>query len=87
MTEFEKLWAAVKSAPANTDFATLAKLMKCAGFELRMGRKQHAVFLNRTYGKLLNVAKPHHGPVKPSYVRECLKIIEEIRTSQESSDD
>jgi hypothetical protein len=80
VTEFEKLLDAVSRAPANTDFATLVKLMRFAGFELRMGKKQHAIFINRTYGKLQNVAQPHHGPVKPVYVRDCLKIIEELRT-------
>ena len=87
MTEFEKLWAAVSSAPANTDFATLVKLMASAGFELRMGKKQHAIFTNRAYGKLQNVARPHRGPVKPVYVRECLKTIEEIWVLQGKIDD
>ncbi len=87
MTEYEKLWAAVSSAPANTDFPTLMKLMKSAGFEMRMGRKQHAIFTNRRYGKLQNVARPHHGPVKPVYVRECLKTIEEIQVLQGKIDD
>ena len=87
MTEFEKLWAAVSNAPANTDFATLVKLMKSAGFELRMGRKQHAIFTNRRHGKLQNVARPHRGPVKPVYIRECLKMVEEIQVLQEKSDD
>lgn len=86
MNEFEKLWAAVSSAPVNTDFATLVKLMASAGFELRMG-KQHAIFTNRGYGKLQNVARPHRGPVKPVYVRECLKIIEEIGVLQGKIDD
>ncbi len=87
MTEFEKLWAAVSSAPANTDFATLVKLMEFAGFELRMGKKQHAIFTNRAYRKLQNVARPHHGPVKPFYVRECLKVIEEIQMFREKIND
>lgn len=38
-----------------------------------MGKKQHAIFTNQAYGKRQNVAKPHHGPVNPVYVRECLK--------------
>jgi hypothetical protein len=82
MTEFEELLTAVRGAPANTDFATLVKLMRSAGFDLRMGKKQHVIFINRTYGKLQNVAKPHRGPVKPVYVRDCLRIIEELRTLQ-----
>jgi hypothetical protein len=78
MSDFEKLLAAVTAAPANTNFGTLTKLMEGAGFEMRMGKKQHAIFINPTHGKLINVAKPHHGPVKPAYVRECLKTIAEI---------
>ncbi len=86
-TDFEKLLSEVSDAPANTDFATLVKLMEAAGFELRMGKKQHAVFLHRTHHKLQNLAKPHHGPVKPIYVRECLKIIKELQGLQEKPDD
>jgi hypothetical protein len=86
-TDFEKLWSKVSSAPANTDFATLVKLMEFAGFELRMGKKQHAIFVHRTHHKLQNVAKPHHGPVKPVYVRECLKTIRELWGLQEKPDD
>jgi hypothetical protein len=85
VTEFEKLLTVVSRAPANTDFSTLVKLMRSAGFELKMGKRQHAIFINRTYGKLQNVAKPHRGPVKPVYVRDCLKIIGELRTVQEES--
>jgi len=75
MADLERLFAAVSGAPANTDFNTLTKLMRSAGFDLRMGKKQHAVFINRTTHQMINVAKPHRGRVKPVYVRECLKVI------------
>ena len=78
MSEFEKLLTAVSAAPANTDFATLVKLMRSAGFELRMGKKQHGIFTSRIHRRMINVAKPHHEPVKPVYVRECLKTIAEV---------
>ena len=78
MLELEKLVRAVSAAPANTDFPSLVKLMRAAGFELRMGKKQHAIFIHHTQRRLVNVAKPHHGPVKPVYLRECLKVIAQI---------
>jgi predicted RNA binding protein YcfA (HicA-like mRNA interferase family) len=83
VADFEKLLASVSNAPANTDFATLVQLMELAGFQLRMGKKQHAIFTNKTHAIRRTVAKPHHGPVKPVYVRECLKAIEELRFAQE----
>jgi len=73
MSDFEKLLAAVTAAPANTNFGTLTKLMEGAGFEMRMGKKQHAIFINPAHGKLINVAKPHHGPVKPHMCASVLK--------------
>ncbi len=82
MTEFEKLLTVVSRAPANTDFSTLVKLVRSAGFELKMGKRQHAIYINRTYGKLQNVAKPHRGPVMPVYVLDCLMIIGVLRTVQ-----
>jgi hypothetical protein len=83
MADLDKLFAAVRDAPANTDFNTLTSLMRSAAFDLRMGKKQHAVFINRTTRQLINVAKPHRGPVKPVYVRECLKVIAAALTEKE----
>lgn len=86
MIELEQLFTDAVDAPANTDFAVLVKLMEAAGFKLKMGRRGHAIFTHRAYGIRQNVAKPHHGPVKPVYVRECLKAIEKVQLLQEKSD-
>jgi hypothetical protein len=79
VTPLEKLLDAVANAPANTRFDTLVRLMEAAGFRLRMGKRGHAIFIHRAYHILQNVAVPHHGPVKPVYVRECLKAIEKLQ--------
>ncbi|HYB91525.1 MAG TPA: hypothetical protein VEC38_10805 [Candidatus Binataceae bacterium] len=51
-----------------------------------MGSKQHGIFTNRTFNVRQTVAKPHHGPVKPVYVRDCLKAIEELQARQGKTD-
>src|SRR5260370_23440322 len=86
MADLEMLLGNVSQAPANTDFGTLVELMTLAGFELRMGKKQHAIFTNKAHGIRQTVAKPYHGPVKPVYVRECLKAIESLRVAQGKPD-
>jgi predicted RNA binding protein YcfA (HicA-like mRNA interferase family) len=84
--DFEQLFATVAAAVANTKFETLVKLMESVGFEMRIGKKHHAIFTHRAYGLRQNVAIRHHGPMKPVYVRECIKILEKFQMLQGNTD-
>lgn len=86
MRDLDQRLADVANAPANTDFDELVAVMKAAGFEFRMGKKGHGIFTNRAYGVRQTVARPHHGPVKPVYVKDCLNAIDKLRALQEKTD-
>ena len=77
VSKYERLLNKVKSSPKHTSLTELIKLMELVGFAWRRGSKNHYIF----YCKLITigVAPPHSGRfVKPIYVRNCLKAINEV---------
>ena len=86
MVDFEQLFAEVCDAPANTRFEKLAKLMEAAGFKTKIGKKNHAIFTHPAYGIRQNVAIPHHGPMLPVYVRDCINTLEKLQVLKGNTD-
>jgi hypothetical protein len=87
MDDLHKLFEKVANAPANTRLKDLISLMELAGFKTKHGKKGDIViFTNATYHVRQTAAKPHHGPVLPVYVRDCLKAIERVQFLQGNTD-
>jgi hypothetical protein len=85
--ELARLFARATNAPASIRFTELVKLMELAGFKTKYGRKGDiAIFIHPSCHVLQTAAKPHHGPVLPVYVRDCLKAIEKVRLLQGKAD-
>ncbi|MCE2928484.1 MAG: type II toxin-antitoxin system HicA family toxin [Candidatus Caenarcaniphilales bacterium] len=75
--KYRKLLSQVKENPKNVTVTELIKLMELIGFSFRRGSKNHYIFYYQS--KTICVAPPHPGKhIKPVYVKECLKAIEEI---------
>ena len=83
VTKHEKLLSRVKSSPKHVTVTELIKLMELVGFSWRRGSKNHYIFY---YGSItIGVAPPHPGRfVKPVYVKNCLKGIEEVIKNEEN---
>lgn len=83
----EKLFAKVAQAKKSTRFEALVKLMEVWNFETTYGESGDiAIFRHRVYPVQTTAAKPHHGPVKPVYVRHCLNAIEQVQLHEEQGD-
>jgi hypothetical protein len=88
MAEFAKLLARIANAPASTRFGDLVKLMELAGFKTKYGTKGDiAIFTHAACNVRQTAAKPHHGPVLPVYIRDCLKAIAQVQLLQGDIDD
>lgn len=80
--KYERLLSKVKASPKHTSLTELIKLMELVGFSWRRGSKNHCVFYYKSM--TIGVAPPHGGRfVKPIYVRNCLKAIEEVIKNEE----
>src|ERR1700677_1193312 len=52
------------------------EVMELAGFKTKYGTKGDiAIFTHAACNIRQTAAKPHHGPVLPVYVRDCLKAL------------
>lgn len=77
MKKYEQVLNKIRNSPKHVSLTELIKLMELTGFTWRRGSKNHYVFY---HGPLtVGVAPPHQGRfVKPIYVRNCLKAINEV---------
>ena len=83
VTKHERLLNSVRTSPKHVSLTELIKLMELVGFSWRRGSKNHYVFYYKSI--TLSVAPPHSGRfVKPVYVKNCLKAIEEVVKYEES---
>lgn len=88
MSERELLLSSVEDAPKSTDISLLVKLMEAWGFDHRTtSSNDNILFWHKVYEVRASAARPHHGPVLVTYVRKCLRAIEEIQIREAQSDD
>ena len=82
VSKYERLLNRVNSAPKQVSLTELIKLMELVGFTWRRGSKNHYVFYYKSI--TIGVAPPHSGRfVKPIYVKNCLKAINEVIKNEE----
>lgn len=75
--KYTKILRKIKENPKNVTVTELIKLMELIGFSYRRGSKNHYIFYYQSF--TIGVAPPHPGKhIKPIYVRECLKAINEV---------
>ena len=87
MGQRERLFAKVCEGRRNVRFEALVRLMELWGFEARYNSAGDGVsFRHGQYAIIVTAAKPHHGPVKPVYVRGCIGAIEEAQLREANSD-
>ena len=88
MEKRTKLLTRIQQGPKSVRFAELVKVMKAFGFKDRpMEKGDGVVFSHTVYaGLIVTIAKPHHGPVLPVYVRTCLNAIEDIAIREAHTD-
>ncbi len=75
--KYTKILRKIKENPKAVTVTELIKLMELIGFSYRRGSKNHYIFYYQSL--TIGVAPPHPGKhIKPIYVRECLKAINEV---------
>lgn len=82
----DKLFAEIKENPKNVSFEKLKNVYEMFGFEVkppRGGGSHYRAILNE---HTLIVPKPHGKHVKATYVKEAIKIFEDIKCDEEVAD-
>ena len=82
----DKLFTEIKENPKNVSFEKLKSLYEMFGFEVkppRSGGSHYKAILNKY---TLTVPRPHGKHVKSTYVKEAIKIFEDIKYDEEVAD-
>ena len=77
MAQLDKLYLKVASAPANTRFEDLVRLVEAVGFVEIRERGSHRIFRHRDRPRLLLNLQPLRGKSKEYQVREVLAMIDQ----------
>jgi predicted RNA binding protein YcfA (HicA-like mRNA interferase family) len=75
MTRRQKLLQQLRNNPKNVRFEDLDKLMRWYGFECR-SPKGGSHYVYKRKGQC-SITVPHNKPIKSTYVREALALIDE----------
>lgn len=83
MPNRDQMFQTAKQGVRNVRFADLVALMEAWGFNYRLGASgDNGIFVHPTHHESASTAKPHHGPVKPVYVRACLAAIGRVKNKE-----
>lgn len=77
MGKCDKLLEKARQAPKNLRFEELCQLAECYGFQFQRQNSSHCTYKHTELPLLLTFQKCT-GTVKPVYVRDLLKAIEEL---------
>ena len=76
MSKRDKLLKSIRNNPANVKFETLQKLLLHFGFKERQPRSGSSHYTYTLNGYIITI--PKHKPVNKVYVKQFLKLIDEI---------
>ena len=63
----------------NVHFEEVCHLLELHDWELhRIAKSNHYLYVHSDYEGTVNIPKPHHSDVLPTYVRNAIKAIEEV---------
>ncbi|MCH4890673.1 addiction module toxin, HicA family [Acidaminobacter sp. JC074] len=83
MSKREKLLNKIKNNPTNVKFETLQTLLLHYGFIERQPKKGSSHY-TYVYGNLI-ITIPKHKPVNKIYVKQFLKLIDDLEKGKENS--
>ena len=83
MTKREKRLQRMRQNPRNVSFETLRKVLEDYGFVLQRSSGSHWSFSVQIGVRLRLLVVPYRKPVKPVYIREAIKLIDEIQAEGE----
>jgi predicted RNA binding protein YcfA (HicA-like mRNA interferase family) len=78
MSKRKKRLERIRQNPKNVSFEDLRKLLEDYGFVLERSSGSHHSFKVEINGEYTLFVVPYRRPVKPNYVRDALKLIDEI---------
>jgi predicted RNA binding protein YcfA (HicA-like mRNA interferase family) len=77
----------IRQNPKNASFEDLRTLLEDYGFTFERSSGSHHSFKVRIKGEYVLFVAPYRRPVKPNYVRDALKLIEEIESELGDEED
>ncbi len=87
MSKREKRLQRILQNPKNVSFGDLRKVLEDYGFVLDRSSGSHHSFKVEIKGEFRLFVVPYRRPLKPVYVKEALKLIEEIEDVEEETDE
>lgn len=87
MSKRRKRLERMKNNPRNVSFAELRSILEDYGFEMARSSGSHFTFKVMIDEKWISLAIPFARPIKHNYVKEAIRLIEEISAESEDADD
>ena len=83
MSKRKKRLQRIKANPKNVSFDDLRTLLEDYGFVLERSSGSHHSFKVEINGEYVLFVLPYRRPVKPNYVKDAVKLIEEIEAQSQ----
>jgi predicted RNA binding protein YcfA (HicA-like mRNA interferase family) len=87
MSKRKKRLQRIKANPKNVSFDDLRTLLEDYGFVLERSSGSHHSFKVEINGEYILFVLPYRRPVKPNYVKDAVKLIEEIEVQSQLDDE
>lgn len=86
MTKREKRLQKIRNNPKNVKFKDLEALLIDFGFVFDRASGSHRLFTREIGGESVSVVVPYKRVVKETYVKDVLKLIDQIEEDEEDGD-
>jgi predicted RNA binding protein YcfA (HicA-like mRNA interferase family) len=87
MSKRKKRLQRIKANPKNVSFDDLRTLLEDYGFVLERSSGSHHSFKVEINGEYILFVLPYRRPIKPNYVKDAVKLIEEIEGQSHVEDE
>jgi predicted RNA binding protein YcfA (HicA-like mRNA interferase family) len=86
MTKREKRLKKIRNNPKNVRFKELEALLVDFDFEYERASGSHRLFTREIGGESVSISVPYKKVVKETYVKDVLKLIDQIVEDEEDGD-
>jgi hypothetical protein len=87
MNKRNKLLQRLRNNPKNVSFDQLRSLLEAYGIILDRVRGSHHIFVVQIGDTEVNLPIPFHRPLKSTYIKKALALIDQVLAEQELEED
>jgi predicted RNA binding protein YcfA (HicA-like mRNA interferase family) len=87
MSKRRKRLERMKNNPRTVSFDELRAILDDYGFEMMRSSGSHFTFKVMINGQWVSLVIPFARPIKHNYVKEAIRLIEEVSAESEATDD